>query len=155
MNDPQLPPTTLYRLDPRAAAGVMGPALVLLAVVVLAVTLAVAATGGPPDLIIVVVALGLIGIFTLGWWLRARAWVLRVDDDGYTVRLIRKAGVKHAAWSEVQELATASPREIPVVVLHLVDGGTTTIPVQILATDREQFVRDLGARLNASQRRPR
>jgi hypothetical protein len=29
------------------------------------------------------------------------------------------------------------------VVLHLRDGRTTTIPVEALAADREEFVRDL------------
>jgi hypothetical protein len=33
--------------------------------------------------------------------------------------------------------------DVPCVVLRLRDGGTTTVPVGVLAVDREQFVREL------------
>ncbi len=49
--------------------------------------------------------------------------------DGYRVRLVRGTGVAQAAWTEVDEATTSSPAGIPVVVLRLRDGGTTTIPV--------------------------
>ncbi len=75
-----LPTPHVYRLAPSMAARLMGPALVLLALLVLGLTALVAATGLPPDLLVVGIALGLAAVLTLGWWLRTRAWVLRVDE---------------------------------------------------------------------------
>ena len=49
------------------------------------------------------------------------------------------------------EAVTATPQGLPVVVLRLVDGRTTTIPVTLLDVDREQFVRDLQAHLQRGQ----
>ena len=68
------------------------------------------------------------------------------------MRLVRGAGTRHARWTEVTEAATSSPRGVPCFVMHLRDGGTTTIPVQALAVDREDFVREMQRRLAAGQR---
>ena len=49
---------------------------------------------------------------------------------------------------------TRSPRtsaDSPVVVLRLRSGETTTIPVEMLAGDREEFVRDLVSHLQQGQ----
>ena len=54
-----LPTPHVYRLAPSMAARLMGPALVLLALLVLGLTALVAATGLPPDLLVVGIALGL------------------------------------------------------------------------------------------------
>ena len=40
-------------------------------------------------------------------------------------------------------LSTTTVADAPVVVLRLRDGRTTTIPVEMLAVDREAFVRDV------------
>jgi hypothetical protein len=146
-----LPTPHLYRLAPILAARFVGAALLALAVVTLAVTAVVGAAGWAPDLIILVVALGLVGVLTLGWWLRARAWVLRCDEEGYAVRLVRGAGTRAARWKDVAEAATATPAGTPCLVLRLHDGATTTIPVEALAVDREQFVREMQRRLAAGQ----
>lgn len=147
-----LPTPHVYRLAPSMAARLMGPALVLLALLVLGLTALVAATGLPPDLLVVGIALGLATVLTLGWWLRTRAWVLRVDEEGYAVRLVRGAGTRAARWTDVEQAATASPNDIPCFVLHLKDGTRTTLPVQALAVDREDFVREMQRRLAAGQK---
>ncbi|MDQ3484654.1 MAG: hypothetical protein M3445_04480, partial [Actinomycetota bacterium] len=79
--------------------------------------------------------------------LRARAVVVRFGEQGYEVRMIRSAGVKAARWSDVEDAVTSFPRDLPSVVLRLRDGSTTTIPVDALAVDRDQFVGELRARL--------
>jgi len=96
---------------------------------------------------VLVVLLGVAGVLVLGWWLRARAWVLRCTDDGYRVGLVRGAGVSEARWSEVEDAVATVRHEVSCVELRLRDGRTTTIPVGVLAVDREQFVRELQGRL--------
>jgi hypothetical protein len=136
-----------YRLAPALAARLMGLLLVGLALLLFGVTALVALLHLTPDLLVVLAALGLVGVFGLGYVLTRRVHVVHLDESGYRVRLIRGAGVTSAAWKEVADAATATPRGIPCVVLRLRDGRTTTIPVAALAADREEFVRDLQAHL--------
>ena len=77
-------------------------------------------------------------IFALGAFLR-RTPVVHLDEAGYRVRLIRGAGVREARWKEVEDAVTATARDLPCVVLRLTDGRTTTIPVEALAADRDDF----------------
>jgi hypothetical protein len=136
-----------YRLSPTLGARLMGLLLVVLALLLFVVTALVALLNLTPDLLVVLAALGLVGIFGFGYVLTRRLYVVRLDESGYRVRLIRGAGVTSAEWKDVDDAATATPRGIPCVVLHLRDGRTTTIPVAAVAADREEFVRDLQAHL--------
>jgi hypothetical protein len=140
-----------YRLSPTLNARLMGLLLVVLAVLLFAVTALVAVLDMPPDLLVVVAVLGVATVFALGYVLTRRAYVVRLDEQGYRVRLIRGAGVTSAPWKEVEEVATGTPRGIPCVVLRLLDGRTTTIPVGALAADREEFVRDLQEHVQRGQ----
>jgi len=136
-----------YRLSPTLGARLMGLLLVVLALLLFVVTALVALLNLTPDLLVVLAVLGLVGIFGFGYVLTRRLYVVRLDESGYRVRLIRGAGVTSAEWKDVDDAATATPRGIPCVVLHLRDGRTTTIPVAAVAADREEFVRDLQAHL--------
>lgn len=140
-----------YRLSPALGARLVGLLLVALAVLLFTMTALVALADLPPDLLVVLAAAGVIAVFGLGYFLTQRAYVVRFDTDGYRVRMIRGAGVTGAAWKDVADAATGSPRGIPCVVLTLRDGRTTTIPVGALAVDREQFVRDLQQHLQNGQ----
>jgi hypothetical protein len=138
---------TVYRLAPAVIARFVGLALVGLALLLFAGTAVVALTGLPGDLMVLLVLVGVVGCLTLGWWLRTRAWVLRCTDDGYRVGLVRGAGVTEARWSDVEDAVTTVRHDVACVELRLRDGRTTTIPVGVLAVDREQFVRELQGRL--------
>ena len=140
-------PPTFYRLAPAVVARFLGLALVALALVLFVGTAVVALAGLPLDLLVAVVLVGVLGCVALGWWLRSRAWVLRCTDDGYRVRLVRGAGVKQARWSAVEDAVTTYRHDVACVQLRLRDGRTTTIPVGVLAVDRDQFVRELQGRL--------
>lgn len=146
-----LPTPHDYRMHPALAARFVGAGLVALALVMFGGTALVAVAGWSGDLLLVPLVLGVVGVITLGWWLRSRAYVLRADAEGYHVRLVRGAGVRDAAWRDVESAATSSPRGIPCLVLHLSGGGTTTIPVQAVAIDREQLVREVQRRLDAGR----
>lgn len=143
---------TYYRLAPAVVARILGLALVALALIAFATTIAVALTHGSIDIVIGIVLLGAFLVLGAAWWLRSRAWVVRCAEDGYVVRLVRGAGVRRAAWTDVADAVTTTTRGIPCLVLRLHDGGTTSIPVALLAIDREEFVRQMQRHLGAGQR---
>ena len=64
---------------------------------------------------------------------------------------MRGAGVNEARWTAVEDAVTATRHDVPCVVLRLRDGRTTTIPVGVLAVDKEQFVRELQERLQSAR----
>jgi hypothetical protein len=152
---PPAPPSsaapTTYPLAPIVVARFVGLGLVAVAVLMFAGTALVAVLELPADLLVVLIVVVLVAVAGLAWWLRSRAWVLRCDTDGYAVRLVRGAGVAQARWTEVEDAVTTTRHGIPCVVLRLRDGRTTTIPVGVLAVDKEAFVRDLQDRLQAAR----
>ena len=145
-----VPEVSEYRFAPLVGARLVGGLLVALAALLAVATLVVAVAGLPLDVIVVVALLGIVAVVAAGVLLR-RVPVVRLAPEGYRVRLVRGAGATTAAWTDVAEAATATPDGLPVVVIRLEDGRTTTIPVTLLATDREQFVRDLQAHLQRGQ----
>jgi len=147
------PPASDYRLAPLLIARFVGAYLVLLAVVVFAATAVVAAADLPGDVLVVLLVVGLVGLFVLAWVLRSRVTVVHLDESGYRVAVVRGAGVKQARWVDVEEAVTASPSGFPCVVLRLRDGSSTTIPVQALQGDPDDFARDVRSRLRAGGRR--
>ncbi|MFC7495727.1 MULTISPECIES: hypothetical protein [unclassified Nocardioides] len=142
-----VPAVSEFRFAPGVAARLLGGVLVLLAVVLLAVTVVVAVAGLPVLVLVVVAVLGVVGALVGANLVLRRVPVVRLGPDGYRIRLVRGAGVASAAWTEVREAVTATPNGLPVVVLRLGDGRSTTIPVTVLDVDREQFVRVLQAHL--------
>ncbi|MEZ0577303.1 hypothetical protein [Nocardioides sp. MH1] len=141
-----------YRMAPLVVARFVGAYLILFAVVILVSTVGVAAAGLGPDLLVVLLAAGLLGLVVLAWWLRTRVSVVRLTAQGYRVRLVRGAGVGEARWSEVEDAVATQPQDVPCVVLRLKDGRSTTIPVEILAGDKDDFARDVRAHLERSAR---
>ena len=138
---------TSYRLAPPVLARLVGAYLVVFAVVVLVVTVAVAALSWSPDVLVVLLGVGLLGLFGLGWWLRARLSVVTLTATGYRTRMIRAAGATEGRWSDVEDAVAAAPRGIDCLVLRLRDGRSTTIPVGLLAADKDDFARDVRAHL--------
>jgi hypothetical protein len=143
-----------YRLSPALGARLLGSALVGLAVLVFATTVVVTVLDLSVVVVVVVAALGLAVVLVGGHLLTRRAYVVRLGEEGYHVRLVRGAGVRTARWSEVQDAVTASPGGVPCLVLRLRDGRTTAVPVQVLAVDREEFARDVRAHLERSSGGP-
>ena len=56
-------------------------------------------------------------------------------------------GVREERWSQVEDAVTTYRRDVACLELRLRDGRTTTIPVGVLAVDKDEFVRELQARL--------
>jgi hypothetical protein len=143
MTRPDAVPTSSdYRLAPAFGARLVGLLVVGLAVLVFVATGVVAVLDLHTLVLVPVALLGVAAILGVGSWLR-RTPVVHLDEGGYRVRLVRGAGVKDAAWREVEDVVATSPRDIPCVVIRLRDGRSTTIPVQALDADRDDFARDL------------
>ncbi len=143
-----------YRLSPALGARLVGLLIVALAVLMFLVT-GVVAVLNLHTLVLVPAALAVLAVvFAVGALVRG-ATVVHLDDEGYRVRLIRGAGVKQAAWTDVREAVAANPRGVRCVVLRLRDDRTTTIPVDAVAADRDAFARDVREHLRrANRRRP-
>lgn len=143
--------TSDYRLSPAIAARLMGICLVVIALVVFVTTAAVAFLDLHTLVLLVPVLLGLGVLVVAAVVLRRRGWVVRMTDQGYRVQWVRGVGVDAARWKDVEDAVTTTSNGAPCVVLRLRNGGTTTIPVQMLAIDRERFVRELQQRLQDGQ----
>jgi hypothetical protein len=139
--------TSDYRLAPALGARFLGALLVLLALVLAVLTLLVAVLDWPVGVLVGAGAIGLLGVLVAGWLVLRALPVVRLAPEGYRVRMVRGAGTTAARWTEVTEAVAATRGGRPVVVIRLQDGRSTTIPVQALAADREEFVRDLRRRL--------
>jgi hypothetical protein len=140
-----------YRLSPPLAARLMGVALVGVGVVVCVATLLVALLRLPLVVLTGVVLLALLIVVVGGFLLTRASYVVRLSEDGYRVRFVRGAGVQQGRWVDVADAVTAEVAGAPCVVLRLRDGRTTTIPVEVLAGERDAFVRDVQKHLEGGQ----
>jgi hypothetical protein len=146
-----LPVVSEYRFAPAVSARIVGGLLVVVAVLLAVVTLVVALAGLSVLVLAAAAVAGVAGVFVAGHLVTRRIPVVRMDAAGYRVRMVRGAGAHAAAWREVQEAVTSTPQGLPVVVLRLTDGRSTTIPVTLLDVDREQFARDVRDHLRRGQ----
>ena len=144
------PSPTDYPLAPAVRARLMGVLLAVLGLFVFAFALVVMFAHLSPLVLGIVLPVVVVAVSVGGYLLTRRAYVVRAGAEGYQVRFVRGAGVHAARWADVHDVATAHVGDDRCVVLRLRDGRTTTIPVDVLAGDREQFVRDLKGFLDAA-----
>ncbi|WP_235734371.1 hypothetical protein [Nocardioides alcanivorans] len=138
-----------YRLAPAVAARLLGITVLCFGALIFVVTAIVVLVAAPVWLLSVAVIVSVIGIFVVGTKLTSRGWVLRLTDDGYQVRFVRGAGVKQARWSDVEELATDTVAGAPCLIFRLRGGDATVLPVEVIAGDREELVREVGRHLTS------
>ncbi|MGA8209248.1 MAG: hypothetical protein WB441_09855 [Nocardioidaceae bacterium] len=136
-----------YRFCVPFLARLLGTGLMLLGLLVLAVVVAVLALPLPGATLAVVVPLGLAAL-GVGLLVVRRAVVVRLDEAGYRIRLVRGAGVRGAQWRQVEDVVATVVADTRCVVLRLRDGRTSTVPVGILDRSPEAFVQDLQQHLN-------
>ena len=86
----------------------------------------------------------------LAWWLRTRAWVCAAPPTATGSGWCAAPASRRRAGAEVEDAVTAYRRGVACVVLRLRDGRTTTIPVGVLAVDKDEFVRELRAGCSAA-----
>ena len=139
--------TQQFALTPALRARLLGTGLAAVGVVTAVVVLAGSLLGGGAW-VSGVVLLAAVMVLTLGLLLGLRHWVVRLDDLGYRVRALRSAEVRNARWTDVLDLQTSTVGGARCVVLRLRNGGTTTIPVDLLEGSAEAFIETLGAHLD-------
>ncbi|WP_210439492.1 hypothetical protein [Nocardioides xinjiangensis] len=136
-------PATVHRLAPAVAARLLGVVLCAVAVLILVSTVVIAVADLHTVFLLVPVVLTFLLLLAAWWTWRQKGWVVRLTEEGYRVQWVRGVGVASARWRDVEDAVTTTVAGSPVVVLRLRDGRTTTIPVEVLAIDREAFVRDV------------
>ena len=140
--------TSDYRLSPLLAARLLGATLVVCGLLVFLATAVVVLFSAPVLILTATVVACVVGVFATGWFLTRRSYVVRLDAEGYHVRYVRGAGVNRARWADVEDAVTTTVAGSPCVVLRLRDGRSTTIPVDVLAGDRDEFVQQVLAYLD-------
>ena len=138
-----------YGLAPALRARLMGIYVVVIGLVVLVVTVVAVVADVPTSVITGLVVLAVLGIVVLAVLLGRRWYVVRLDDTGYRIRFVRGVGRAQARWTDVEDLTTAIVSGSKCVVLRLRDGQTSTLPVNLIEGDREEFVDELRRRLDA------
>jgi hypothetical protein len=137
-----------YRLSQALAARILGVLLAALGALVILLTVGVGLLDLPSSILGGGIVLAVLLLLVGGALLTRGATVVRLDEDGYRVRLVRGAGVTQARWTDVEDVVATTVAGEHCVVLRLRDGGTTTIPVRMLAASPDSFVKDLQGHLN-------
>ncbi len=140
--------STEYRFAGPLIVRLMGGVLVLAGLLVLAAGLLVALAGLPTAVLSVGLVVAVLGFLATGLLLTRGASVVHLDEAGYRVRWVRGAGVRQARWTDVEDVAATTVAGQRCVSIRLRDGGTTTVPVDVLAGSSDGFVRDLQQHLN-------
>lgn len=126
----------------------LGVLLAALGVVVVLLTVAVGLLDLPTWVLSGGVLTGGLVVVVAAVLLSRRTTVVRLDETGYRVRMVRGAGATEARWTDVEDVVTATVTGERCVVLRLRDGRTTTIPVRMLQGNPDDFVRDLQTHLD-------
>jgi hypothetical protein len=142
-------PDTTYRLAKHIVAKIVGLSLALVGVLMVVLTLVAAFARFRPQVLVLVGLLGLVIVIGVAAYAGRGLTLVRFDDVGYRVRTRRGSGVRSARWADVKDAVTAEVDGVPCVVIRLRDGRSTTIPVELLDGDRNEFVHDLRSRLHA------
>lgn len=137
-----------YRFSGPFAVRLLGLGLVLVAVALLMLVALVAVFSLPVGVLGAGVAVATITSLAVAFLAGRRPVVVSFDDVGYRIRHVRGAGVRQAAWTQVEDAAAAMVAGERCVVLRLRDGRTSTVPVGVLAGHPDDFVRDLQQHLN-------
>jgi hypothetical protein len=140
--------SSTYRFSAPFAARLLGVGLVVVGLAVLVLVALLLALSAPQPALSVVIVAGAAAVVLLGVLSVRRGVVVRLDENGYRVRLVRGAGVRQADWRAVEDVVAATVAGDRCVVLRLRDGRTTTLPVAVLEGRAEDFVADLRGHLN-------
>jgi hypothetical protein len=145
LTDSPAPARVDVALAPAVRARMLGTGLVAIGLVVAIGILLTAVTDLPSSVATGLVVLAAVGVLVLGFLVGLRHWVLRLDETGYRVRVLRTAEARSARWTDVLDLQTRTVSGMRCVVLRLRDGRTTTLPVDVLEGDPAALI-DLLAR---------
>lgn len=149
---PQPPPTDAgpveLALAPALRARLLGTGLVSIGVAVLLAMLVGWLTSVPSAAVGGVLVLAVLGVLVLGLLVGVRRWVVRLDETGYRVRVLRTAEARSARWTDVLDLQTATVSGTRCLVLRLRDGRTTALPVDAIEGGPTTLAESLTAHLD-------
>ena len=137
-----------FALAPALRARLLGTGIVAIGAVVVIGGLAAWLADLSSAVVTGLVALALVELVVLNLLVGIRHWVLRLDAQGYRVRVLRSAEAKSARWSDVLDLQAATVGGNRCVVLRLRDGRTTTLPVDVLEGDTATLTQALSDHLD-------
>lgn len=149
--DPVSPTSTSpvsFALAPALRLRLLGTGLVAIGVVIAIGVLLTWLTGLPDAFVSGLVVLAGIGVVALALLAGLRHWVLRLDETGYRVRVLRTAQARSARWTDVLDLQAATVSGTRCVVLRLRDGRTTALPVDAIEGDPAALTEALTAHLD-------
>ena len=121
-----------FALAPALRVRLLGTGLVAIGVVVALGVLVTWLADLPSAIASSLVVLAAVGVVLLGLLVGLRHWVVRLDETGYRVRVLRTAEARSARWADVLDLQTGTVQGSRSVVLRLRDGRTTALPVDAL-----------------------
>ena len=121
-------------LAPALRLRLLGTGLVATGFMVALGFLVVWLAGAPPVVGTGLAVLGGFGVLALGLLLGVRRWVLRLDAQGFRVRVLR-SGATSARWTDVLDVQAINDGPTRCVVLRLRDGRTTVLPVDALEAE--------------------
>jgi len=137
-----------YRIAHALIVRLLGALVAGLGAFVLLLALVVGLLGLPSAVLGTGIVLAVLALVAGGVLLLRGVVIVRLDDLGYRVRLVRGAGVTRARWADVEDAVAATVAGERCLVLRLRDGRTTTIPVRLLAGNADDLARDLQAHLD-------
>lgn len=140
-----------YRISPAVTARTLGVVLMALAVLILVSTGVIALADLHTWWLLVPAVVALLVIGGAWMWVNRTNPAVTFTDEGYVVKGFRGSGERAARWKDVEDAVTTYRGNLPCVQVRLKNGSSTTIPVTLLAGDREAFVRDLQQHLHAGQ----
>jgi hypothetical protein len=139
--------TSSWALAPALRARLLGTGLLTAALLVGVVAL-LTLVGVPGWVLSGVVVLAAVLVVAVGLLLGVRRWVVRLDEHGYRVRVLRAGEARSARWTDVLDVQTGTAGGARTVLLRLRDGRTTAIPVDAVEGDPDGFVASLQAALD-------
>lgn len=143
-----------YRLAPPLLARIVGGCLLLVAICVFAATVVTAVAGGGIGWVALVALVGLLLTLAVGFVMARKVAVLHLDPAGYRIRLVRGAGVRAAAWTDVTEIVERETELGRLLVLRLSGERTSTVPLDALAAEPDAVVPAVRAAVEAGHRAP-
>lgn len=135
-------------LAPSLRLRLLGTGVVAIATSVLVVVLVTWAFSLSGEVLSGVVLLSGIGTLVMLGLLGPRHWVVRLDADGYRVRLLRSAQARSARWADVLDVRVGTVEGVRCAMLRLRDGRLTTLPVDVLSGDANELVEAITAHLD-------
>ena len=137
-----------FALAPGLRVRLLGTGLIAIGIVVVLGALLTWLADLPWAVVSGLVVLAMVCVVVLGLLLGLRHWVLRLDEHGYRVRVLRSAQARSARWTDVLDLAATTVAGQRCVVLRLRDGRTTTLPVDVIEGDATALTRVLAEHLD-------